>query len=183
MRRRSTLDHALPNGASTQSHALPTIHVSDKEPNDDSSDYCSQCSETNLQRHKRHCSITVSTNGDFFSCIDEEREDDDVDGGGEGYDSGRWSDGDDGGEEAGYKARNPKRVKIPSYLCTLWKEMQEMIKEQERLKRQESIERQHSSSWSTILWLAQTCSPTRLPLVHSVIGGRGKEDNTEEENW
>ena len=177
MRRRSTLDHALPNGPSSAQSCPP---LSDKEPNDDSSDYFSQCSETNSQRHKRHCSITVSTTGDFFSCI-EEKEDDDVDVGGEGYDSGRWSDGDVRGEGVGHKARKSKGVKVPSYLRTLWREMQEIIKEQERLKRQESIERQHSSSWSTLLWLA--CSPTRLPLVRSVIGSSGKEEQTEEENW
>ena len=95
-------------------------------PNDNSSDYFSHYSDTtSLRRHRRSLSITVSTNGDFFSCIDEEEErerEEEEDGESE---RGRGGEGCD---------------KFPSYLRSLGHEVQQIGNELEEVKKKEREE-------------------------------------------
>ena len=125
------------------------------EKEESSSDYCSQCSDVTPSRsHRRQCSITVSVNGDFFSCLGDDEEDGEV---GE-RDEGKGGSG-----------------RVPSYLRSLWREMDQM-KDIERTRRQEALENQHSSSWSRFMWLVRRYSPSRLPLVGSLVGGSHGND-------
>ena len=127
------------------------------DKDDSSSDYFSQCSDvaTTTRSHRRQCSITVSVNGDFFSCLEDGEECDGVRvGGGEGV------------REGG---------KVPSYLRSLWREMDLIMKDIERGRRQEAMETQLSSSWSRFMWVVKRCYPTRIPLVGKFVGNRGND--------
>ena len=81
-----------------------------------------------MSTHKRQCSITVSINGDFFNCHGNEEE---------GEREGEMVDGIGGGER-----------KVPSYLRSLWQEMDMIMKDIERVKCREALENQLSSSWT-----------------------------------
>ena len=136
VRRHSSLLHmaSSANGATARSMTAvvtTATAATSKETKDDTSDYSSQCSEPFLSRgHSRRCSVTVSTNGDFFSCIDEEEEEEMKREIGEG-------------EGEGGKGK----AKVPSYLRSLWREMEQIVKELESAKRREAEEGQQPSSW------------------------------------
>ena len=144
------------NGAAAVSKNSSTPLMTSSEKEESSSDYCSQCSDVAPSRtHRRQCSITVSVNGDFFSCLGDDEEDGEV------------------GERDGGKGEIGK---VPSYLRSLWREMDQIMKDIERARRQEALENQHSSSWSRLMWLVRRCSPSRLPLVGSMVGGSRGND-------
>ena len=134
VRRHSSLLHMVSsaNGATARSMTAvvsTATAATSKETKDDTSDYSSQCSEPFLSRgHNRRCSVTVSTNGDFFSCIDEEEE-------------------EEMKREMGEGEGGRGKVKVPSYLRSLWQEMEQIVKELESAKRRDAEEGQQPSSW------------------------------------
>ena len=172
VRRRSTLPaldyntatkNSNINGAAAISKNSGTSVMTSLEKGDkdeSSSDYCSQCSDvaTTTRCHRRQCSITVSVNGDFFSCLGDDEDDKD-------------------GEEEGEGVREGKREggKMPYYLRSVWREMDTIMKEIERARMQEALENQLSSSWSRFMWLVRRYSPSRVPLVGLLVGRHGND--------
>ena len=182
VRRRSTLPALDYNAASasknsnfnaaaavSKSSSTPMMSLEKGEREESSSDYCSQGSDVATSRgHRRKCSITVSVNGDFFSCLSDKEEED----------------GEGGKEVKG------KGGKVPSYLQSLWREMDLIMKDIERARRQEALENQLSSSWSRFMWLVRRYSPSGIPLVGSLVGGHGNDpadpnskSDDFEDNW
>ena len=144
VRRCSTVDGNVATAKNSNGAAAINSNttISENEERDDlSSDYYSQCSDVAMC-HQRQCSITVSINGDFFSCLS----DDEGERGGEG--EGEEEDEGVGGEvsrdHGGSRGGGGGRRKVPSYLRTLWREMDQIMSEIER----DTIEHQLSSSWS-----------------------------------
>ena len=150
------------NRSSAKFSSMTTLAVERDEEEDDSSGYGSQSSEfITFRGHRRHCSITVSTTGDFFSCVSEEevererekeREERERERGGEkeggDIDGVKGLVGERGGEREGGGGRE-KKPKVPSYLRALWQEMDILMREVERAKRGEDMDRgQQPSSWS-----------------------------------
>ena len=174
VRRRSMIPSADGNGANGAAANNSNTALSEYgEKDDSSSDYFSQCSDVVMSRgHRKQCSITVSVNGDFFNCVsDDEDEREEEDDGGLGGESGERVRGRGGGGK-------PAKGKVPLYLRSLWREMDQIMKELERTKTCEAIESQLSSSWlrlRSVVSYVQTCSPTRLPLVRSLVGNHGND--------
>ena len=90
-------------------------------PIDNTSDYFSHYSDTTSFRrsHRRSLSITVSTNGDFFSCIDEDEEEE--------------------------EERKGAVAKVPSYLRSLGQEMEQIVNEMEAVNCKRSEEKEKMS--------------------------------------